>query len=103
MPAIKITKENFDSEVLQSTKPVLLDFWADWCTPCKMLSPIIDELAEDHPEMKVGKVNVDEEKELAEQFKIMSIPTLLVFRSGDVVKRSTGLRTKAEVLEMLLP
>ncbi|MBR4953933.1 MAG: thioredoxin [Oscillospiraceae bacterium] len=103
MSAIKITKENFDSEVLQSTKPVLLDFWADWCTPCKMLSPIIDELAEDHPEMKVGKVNVDEEKELAEQFKIMSIPTLLVFRSGDVVKRSTGLRTKAEVLEMLLP
>ena len=103
MSAIKITKENFDSEVLQSTKPVLLDFWADWCTPCKMLSPIIDELAEDHPEMKVGKVNVDEEKELAEQFKIMSIPTLLVFRSGDIVKRSTGLRTKAEVLEMLLP
>ena len=103
MSAIKITKENFDSEVLQSTKPVLLDFWADWCTPCKMLSPIIDELAEDHPEMKVGKVNIDEEKELAEQFKIMSIPTLLVFRSGDVVKRSTGLRTKAEILEMLLP
>ena len=103
MSAIKITKENFDSEVLQSTKPGLLDFWADWCTPCKMLSPIIDELAEDHPEMKVGKVNVDEEKELAEQFKIMSIPTLLVFRSGDIVKRSTGLRTKAEVLEMLLP
>lgn len=64
MAAIKITSENFDSEVLQSTKPVLLDFWADWCTPCKMLSPIIDELAEDHPEMKVGKVNVDEERNL---------------------------------------
>ena len=103
MSAIKITGANFDSEVLQSTKPVLLDFWAGWCTPCKMLSPIIDELAEDHPEMKVGKVNVDEEKALAEQFKIMSIPTLLVFRSGEVVKRSTGLRTKAEILEMLLP
>lgn len=103
MSAIKITIENFNSEVLQSAKPVILDFWADWCTPCKMLSPIIDELAEDHPEMKVGKVNVDEEKELAQQFNVMSIPTLFAFRGGKVVKQTAGLKTKAEILEMLLP
>ena len=103
MAAIKITSENYDNEVLGSTKPVLLDFWADWCTPCKMLSPVIDALAEDHPEMKVGKVNVDEERELAQQFNVMSIPALFVIRGGKVVKQSTGLRSKAEILEMLLP
>lgn len=103
MPALKITSENFEEEVMRSAKPVLLDFWADWCTPCKMLSPTIDALAEDHPEMKVGKVNIDEEKELAERFGVMSIPTLFVLRGGKIAKQTSGLKTKAEILEMLLP
>ena len=103
MAEITINDWNFEAEVLKSEIPVLLDFWAAWCTPCKMLSPTIDALAEDHPEMKVGKVNVDEEKELAQQFGIMSIPALFVLRGGKVVKQTTGMKTKAEILEMLLP
>ena len=82
MAAITITKENFAQEVLQSEKPVLLDFWASWCGPCRMLSPIVDEVAEERGDVKVGKVNVDEQPELAGEFGVMSIPTLLVFEQG---------------------
>ena len=82
MAVITITKENFAQEVLQSEKPVLLDFWASWCGPCRMLSPIVDEVAEERSDVKVGKVNVDEQPELAGEFGVMSIPTLLVFRGG---------------------
>ena len=79
MAVVTITKENFEQEVLQSAKPVLLDFWASWCGPCRMLSPVVDEVAEERTDVKVGKVNVDEQPELAGQFGVMSIPTLLVF------------------------
>ena len=92
MAVITITKENFAQEVLQSEKPVLLDFWASWCGPCRMLSPIVDE---------VGKVNVDEQPELAGQFGVMSIPTLLVFEQGKLVRQAVGARPKASVLDLL--
>ena len=82
MAVVTITKENFEQEVLQSAKPVLLDFWASWCGPCRMLSPVVDEVAEERTDVKVGKVNVDEQPELAGQFGVMSIPTLLVFEPG---------------------
>ena len=82
MAVVTITKENFAQEVLQSEKPVLLDFWASWCGPCRMLSPIVDEVAEERTDVKVGKVNVDEQPELAGEFGVMSIPTLLVFKGG---------------------
>jgi len=101
MAVITITKENFAQEVLQSTKPVLLDFWASWCGPCRMLSPIVDEVAEERGDVKVGKVNVDEQPELAGQFGVMSIPTLLVFEQGKLVRQAVGARPKASVLELL--
>lgn len=101
MAVITITKENFAQEVLQSTKPVLLDFWASWCGPCRMLSPIVDEVAEERTDVKVGKVNVDEQPELAGQFGVMSIPTLLVFEQGKLVRQAVGARPKASVLELL--
>ena len=82
MAVVTITKENFEQEVLQSAKPVLLDFWASWCGPCRMLSPVVDEVAEERTDVKVGKVNVDEQPELAGEFGVMSIPTLLVFEQG---------------------
>ena len=101
MAVITITKENFAQEVLQSEKPVLLDFWASWCGPCRMLSPIVDEVAEERSDVKVGKVNVDEQPELAGEFGVMSIPTLLVFREGKLVDQAVGARPKAGVLALL--
>jgi len=101
MAVITITKENFAQEVLQSEKPVLLDFWASWCGPCRMLSPIVDEVAEERSDVKVGKVNVDEQPELAGEFGVMSIPTLLVFEQGRLVNQAVGARPKAGVLALL--
>ena len=101
MAAIEITKENYEAEVLQSDKPVLLDFWASWCGPCQMLSPIVDEVAAEAGNVKVGKVNVDEEPALAAKFGVMSIPTLLVFEKGKVVKQSIGYIEKDEVMALI--
>ena len=101
MAAIEITKENYEAEVLQSDKPVLLDFWASWCGPCQMLSPIVDEVAAEAGNVKVGKVNVDEEPALAAKFGVMSIPTLLVFENGKVVKQSIGYIEKDEVMALI--
>ena len=101
MAVITITKENFAQEVLQSEKPVLLDFWASWCGPCRMLSPIVAEVAEERGDVKVGKVNVDEQPELAGEFGVMSIPTLLVFEQGKLVRQAVGARPKAGVLDLL--
>ncbi len=101
MAVIEITSENYESEVLNSDVPVLLDFWADWCGPCKMLSPIVDQVAEERTDIKVGKVNVDIEGELAAQFRVMSIPTLVIMKSGTEVKRSMGAIPKSAVLDLL--
>ena len=101
MAVVTITKENFEQEVLQSAKPVLLNFWASWCGPCRMLSPVVDEVAEERTDVKVGKVNVDEQPELAGQFGVMSIPTLLVFEQGKLVRQAVGARPKASVLDLL--
>ena len=101
MAVVTITKENFEQEVLQSAKPVLLDFWASWCGPCRMLSPVVDEVADERTDVKVGKVNVDEQPELAGQFGVMSIPTLLVFEQGKLVRQAVGARPKASVLDLL--
>lgn len=101
MSVIKITKENFESEVLQSQKTVLLDFWATWCGPCRMVSPIVDEVAEENPQYRIGKVNVDEEPALAQAFHITSIPTLVVLEKGAVARQVVGVRSKAEILKLL--
>ncbi|MBO5479002.1 MAG: thioredoxin [Clostridia bacterium] len=102
MSVITITSKNFEEEVLKSDVPVLLDFWASWCGPCKMVSPIVDEVANEvDKSAKVGKINVDEEQELAQEFSIMSIPTLIVIRNGKLVKQAVGVRSKKEILEML--
>ena len=101
MAVITITKENFEAEVLKSAQPVLLDFWAAWCGPCRMLSPIVDEVAEERTDVKVGKVNVDEQPDLAAQFGVMSIPTLLVFKDGKLVNQTVGARPKSGVLALL--
>lgn len=100
MSVITVTKDNFDKEVLQSDKPVLLDFWASWCGPCRMVSPIVDEIAAENPDKKVGKVNVDEEPELASKFDVMSIPTLFVFEDGELVNRAVGARPKEMILDL---
>lgn len=101
MSVITITKENFAAEVLNSDKPVLLDFWASWCGPCRMLSPVVDEIAGERSDIKVGKVNVDEQPELASAFQVMSIPTLVVIRNGKIVNQSVGVRPKQQILAML--
>ena len=96
-----ITKDNFKAEVLDYKGTVLVDFWADWCGPCRMLSPIVDEVANENPGIKVGKINVDEQQELSAQFGIMSIPTLLVFRDGKKISESIGLIPKEQIEKML--
>ncbi len=101
MAVIVINKDNFQKEVIESEKTVLLDFWASWCGPCRMLSPIVDEIAEENPDIKVGKVNVDEEQELATQFNVMSIPSLFVMKNGKVSNQSVGVIPKNEILELL--
>lgn len=101
MAVIKITSQNYNKEVMESKSPVVIDFWASWCGPCKMMSPIIDEMAESNPNIKVCKVNVDEEQQLASQFNIMSIPTIVVIQNGKVVGTSIGVTPKEEILKMI--
>ncbi|WP_295632952.1 thioredoxin [Mitsuokella sp.] len=101
MTPVVITKDNFESEVLKAEGTVLIDFWATWCGPCRMLSPIVDKVASEHTDVKVGKINVDEQPELAQQFGIMSIPTLIVFRNGQKVNESIGLIPKEKVEELI--
>lgn len=101
MSVLTITQNNFENEVLKSDKPVLLDFWASWCGPCRMLSPVVDEIAEENPQIKVGKINVDEEGDLAASFGVMSIPTLAVIKNGQVVNQSVGVVPKQKILGML--
>ena len=100
MSVIKVTKENFE-EIKNSDKPVLLDFYADWCGPCRMVSPLVDEIAEENPQFVVGKINVDEQPELAMQFSVASIPTLVVLKDGKIANQSMGARPKAQILAML--
>lgn len=101
MSVLHITKENFQREVLESEKPVLLDFWAAWCGPCRMVGPILEEVAEERPDIKVCKVNVEDEQELASAYRIMSIPTLMVVKDGKIVSQSAGARPKSDILAML--
>ena len=101
MAALTINRENFNEEVLRSDKPVLLDFWASWCGPCRMVGPILEEIARERPDIKVGKINVDEQQELASAFRVMSIPTLVVMKDGKVIRQSAGARPKAQILSML--
>jgi len=101
MSVLHITKENFNTEVVNSDRPVLLDFWATWCGPCRMVGPLVEEIAAEHPEIKVGKINVDEQPELAAQFQIMSIPTLMVVKNGQITQRVVGARPKAQILALV--
>ena len=101
MSAIIINKNNFQNEIMDSEKTVLLDFWASWCAPCRMVVPIIEEIAGERPDIKVGKINVDEQPELASKFSIMSIPTLVVMKNGKIVQQVSGARPKNAILEML--
>lgn len=101
MSTISITKNNFRQEVLNSDKPVLLDFWASWCGPCRMVAPSIEAISQERSDIKVGKINVDEEPELASQFRIVSIPTLVVMKDGKIVNQALGFRPKNQILSML--
>lgn len=101
MSVIHIDRNNFQSEVLNSDRPVLLDFWAPWCGPCRMVGPILDEIAEERSDVKVAKINIDEQPELASQFGVMSIPTLMVMKEGRIVQQAMGARPKAQILSML--
>ena len=101
MSVLHVTKDNFEQEVLKSDKPVLVDFFAHWCGPCRMIAPIVEEIADEHDEYKIVKVDVDAEGELAQQYGVMSIPTLIVFKDGNVVEQSTGAKPKAQILAML--
>lgn len=100
MSVLDVTSQNFEEEVLKSEKPVLVDFYADWCGPCKMLSPIVDEVANEKEDIKVCRINIDEEQDLAVEYGIMSIPTLVVIKNGEEAKRSVGVIGKTEILEM---
>lgn len=102
MSIVNITIENFESEVIESKMPVLVDFYADWCGPCKMIAPLVHEVADEHPEIKVCKINVDDQMELAKKYRVMSIPTLLTFKEGALVKRHVGELSKEEILNMVL-
>lgn len=101
MTAINVNKNNFREEVINSDKPVLVDFWASWCGPCRMVAPVLEEIARENPDIKVVKINVDEESELASQFRVMSIPTLVVMKNGVVVNQSVGARPKGQILAMV--
>ena len=101
MSAININKNNFQNEVMNSDKPILLDFWAPWCAPCRMVAPTVEEIASERVDIKGGKINVDEQPELANKFGIMSIPTLVVMKNGKIVQRVSGVRSKNTILEML--
>lgn len=101
MSVIHIDRNNFQREVLNSDRPVLLDFWAPWCAPCRMVGPILDEIAEERSDVKVAKINIDEQPELAGQFGVMSIPTLMVMKEGRIVQQAAGARPKAQILSML--
>ena len=101
MSVMYIDKSNFQKEVMESDKPVLLDFWATWCMPCRMIGPVIEEIAEERADIKVGKINVDEQPELAGQFKVMSIPTLLVIKDGKIANQSVGVKSKEAILDMI--
>lgn len=101
MAAFNVTGDNFEQEVLRAEQTVLVDFWAAWCGPCKMLSPIVEQIADEHPEIKVCKVNIDEESALAIDYKVMSIPTLLVFKDGAVVNQSIGVQSKTDIEGMI--
>lgn len=101
MAILKVTKENFESEVVKSEKTVLLDFWATWCGPCRMIAPVVEAVAEENPDIVVGKVDVDAEMELAQAFKVMSIPTLVVLKDGKVTGQAVGVQSKAQILKLV--
>lgn len=101
MAVININKENFEKEVLQSTVPVLVDFWADWCGPCRMVGPILEEIAQERTDIKICKINVDEQQALASRYQIMTIPTLMVVKNGEIVNRTAGAHPKEQILALL--